>query len=165
MHLLLRRSQRDDGWIWSSITFLLDARLDLAPEELELFHKYNLYDFVVYDSDPRVQHAHSAGERFDAAAKPMTPVPWEPSLGDLATAFGEIGASLWHVAAGTTHGLFSMIALQITLGSLVAGQHFESESLEEILTVANNIQQATEYLATYLDVALTFDGREELSEH
>ena len=165
MHLLLRRSQRDDGWIWSAMTFLLDARLDLSSEESELFDKYNLHGFVIYDSDGRVQHAYSADERFGAAAKPMTPIPWEPAVADLATAFGEIAAGLWNITAGTTHVIASHLSLRITLGLLIDGQHFESEDLEEILTVEENIRQATEYLATYLDVALTFDGREDLSEH
>jgi hypothetical protein len=165
MHLLLRRSQRDDGWIWNSMTFLLDVRLELTTEERELFEKYDLRSFVVYDSDAFVQHTYSAIERYDAASKPMTPMPWEPSAGHLATAFGEIAASLWNTSVAASHEIVSMLALRITLGSLIDGQHFESQDLEELLTVEDNIEQATTYLANYLQVALTFDGREDLSEH
>jgi hypothetical protein len=165
MHLLLRRSQRDDGWLFSSIMFLLDARLDLTPEEEELFINYQLAEVVVYDSDQRVQHAYNADRHFQAAAEPMAKLPWEPSLGQLANAFGEIAASLWNTAAGATYAIASTFSLSITLGSLARGQHFESEELEEILTVENNIREAVEYLGNYLRVAVTFDGYEDLSEH
>lgn len=165
MHLLLRRSQRDDGWIFSSMIFLLDAQLDLTPDEQELFEKYDLLSHVVYDSDAREQYAHAAIERFEAATKPTKPIPiFEPSAADIASQFSNIASMLWNSAVGATYGLISDLSLRITLGTLIDGQHFESESLEEMLTVEDNIKQATEYLANYLHVALTFDGREDLSE-
>lgn len=164
MHLLLRRSQRDDGWIWSAMTFLLDARLELDEEETELFTKYKLYDLAVYDSDARIQHLHSAGESYQASVERAEAVPLFPDLSQIHTVLGNVFASIWHLGAGTTHQVASALSFHITLGSLAQGQHMESESLEEILTVADNIRQAVQYLATYLDVALTFDGRDELDE-
>ena len=164
MHLLIRRSQRDDGWLWSAVMFELDARLELAPEELHLFEKYDLHRLVVYDSDPRVQHAYLADEHFEAATRPMTPIPWEPSATDVATVFGDIAASCWHTAAGTAQGIMSHLSLSITLGSLIEGQHFESDDMLEILTAESNIREAAEYLASHFKLALTFDGSEDLSE-
>ena len=154
MHLLLRRSQRDDGWIASSITFILDARLDLTVDELELFNKYDLQSLVVYDSEPRSHHADAAYDHFDKA----TAVPvWNPSFYDLA-------ASLWNNALGSAHGLISYLSLRITLGDLLDGQHIESEDLEQLLVAEENIGMAAKYLAGYFKVALTFDGGEELRE-
>lgn len=60
MHLLLRKSQRDDGWFASAITFILDARLDLDPEEQEFFERYRLYHTIIYDSSRRTEHLQSA---------------------------------------------------------------------------------------------------------
>ena len=165
MHLLFRRSQRDDGWIWSPMTFLLDARLDLDAEELHLFDKYRLYDLAVYDSDARVQQAHSAIESYASSVESAEAVPLFPDIGQIHVALGNAFASIWHLGAGVTHDIMSTLSLRITLGSLVAGQHVESQDLEELLSVAANIRSAVEYLAAYLDVALTFDGREELVEH
>ena len=165
MHLLLRRSQRDDGWIWSSITFQLDARLDLDGEELHLFEKYQLYDLAVYDSDARVQHAHSAMESYVSSEQSADAVPLFPAADEIHIALGNAFASIWHLGAGITHNIMSTLSLQITLGSLVAGQHIESQDLDEVLSVAANIHSAVEYLANYLNVALTFDGREELDEY
>jgi hypothetical protein len=154
MHLLIKRSQRDDGIIWSSMIYELDTRLDLAPEETDLFAKYNLHSFVVYDSDAYTHHADAAYERFDDATK----VPlWDPSLSQLAS-------SLWNNVAGISHGIMTALSLRVTLGDLIAGSHVECDDLEQILVAEKNIVQAAEYLADYLAVALTFDGREELRE-
>jgi hypothetical protein len=147
------------------MTFLLDARLDLTPEEEELFEKYRLYDVVVYDSDARTQHAYSAAESYQASAAAAEAVPLFPATNEMHIALGNFFASLWHLGAGATHSFISTISAQINLGTLVAGQHLESESLEEIVTVAARIRDAADYLAAYLNVALTFDGREDLSEH
>lgn len=154
MHLLLRRSQSDDGLIWSSVTFMLDARLELSPEEEHLFSKYNLHSLVVYDSDAYMYHADAAYERFDNATK----VPlWEPS-------FTELASSLWDNVAGLAHGVMTALSLRITLGDLIDGTHVECEALEQILVAEKNIVQAAQYLADYFAVALTFDGGEELRE-
>lgn len=166
MHLLLRRSQRDDGgWVSSSVNFLLDVRLELDAAEQELFERYQLYDLVAYDSNDRVQQLHSALEEYEAAQEPMTPLPWVPSVWELTRAFYEIGQSVWHISAGMSHEVTAALSLQITLGTLTRGQHLESESLEEILNVAANIKASVEYLGTYLDIAVTFDGREDLIEY
>ena len=154
MHLLLRRSQRDDGWLWTSITFLLDARLDLSRHELELFEKYQLRDFVVYDSEPRIHHGDVAYTHFDKATK--VPI-WDPSFYDLA-------ASLWNNALGTAHGLMSYLSLHITLGDLINGQHIECEQLDQIIAAEENIATAAQFMADYFKVALSFDGGEDLRE-
>ena len=154
MHLLLRRSQRDDGLIWTSITFMLDAHLDLTAEEADLFTKYKLHSLVIYDSDAYTHHADAAYQRFDDATK----VPlWNPSFTDLAS-------SLWNNVAGIAHGVMTAFSLRLTLGDLIAGSHVECEDLEQILLAEKNIVQAAEYLADYFAVALTFDGGEELRE-
>ncbi len=165
MHLLLSRAQRDDGWIWNSMTFLLDVRLELTAEENELFERYDLHSVVVYDSDARIQHAHSAVEHIEKLEKPVEWRTGEKPIEDLVGILGDLSSMLWNTTAGVTHGVISMMSLQITLGSLVAGQHFESQDLNEILTVAENISAATKYLADYLEVAITFDGREQLDEY
>ena len=134
--------------------FLLDARLELSPEEQHLFEKYNLYSLVVYDSDAYVHHAETAYQHFDDASK----VPfWEPSFSDLTDA-------LWNNVAGIAHGIMTALSLRITLAGLVAGEHVECEDLMQILAVEKNIIEAAEFLADYFAVALTFDGREDLRE-
>ena len=163
MHLLLRKSQRDDGWFSSSMTFILDIRLDLTQEELHLLQKYALADVVVYDSNARVQYAADATEHFEAASIPAT-TSWNPSAAELASAFAQLSSQVWNLAAGAAHELMSAVALQITLGSMVDGQQVESQDLHEIITVADNVYQAAQYLADAIKASLSFDGRESLDE-
>jgi hypothetical protein len=154
MHLLLRRSQRDDGIIWSSVVFTLDARLELSAEEEYLFSKYNLHSLVVYDSDARIEHADAAYTHFDEVSKlPL----WEPSFTELAT-------SLWNNVAGLAHTVMTVLSLRVTLSDLIASIHVEAEDLHQLLQVESNVSQAAEYLSNYFSVALTFDGGEELRE-
>lgn len=155
MHLLLRRSQRDDGWLTISMVFVLDARLDLSTDERDLFDKYQLRDFVVYDSEPLTRHTDAALDRLDKA----TEVPlWEPSFYELAT-------SLWNNAVGTAHGLMSFLSLRITLGDLLDGQHIECEDLDQLLIAEENITAAAKFMADYFQVALSYDGAEELRDY
>ena len=154
MHLLIRRSQRNDGWLWDSILFVLDARLALDAEEEDLFHKYNLGPTVVYDSDAYSQHSDATYQHFNEATK--VPI-WNPS-------WTEIANSLWNNLAGLGHSAMKALSLRITLGDLVAGTHIECEDLQPILIAENQIKQAVHYLADYLQTALTFDGRDDLHE-
>src|SRR5262249_38151174 len=92
-------------------------------------------------------------------------IPLLPDVNQLHTVLGNFFASLWHLGVGLTHSLLFTTSLRITLGSLVNGQHFETESLEELLAVEDAIGNAVEYFANYLNLAVTFDGREELREY
>ena len=166
MHLLLRRSQRDDGWFSSSMVFILDARLDLTEEEQHLFEKYGLGELVIYSSDDRIQNLHSAYEHYDRGAQPLTPIPLlEPSVAQLANQFAELGKMVWHGVVGAGYDVAAWLSLQLTLQSLVDGQHLETQSLEEVVALSDVIEGAVEYLSNYLELAVTYDGREELNEY
>jgi hypothetical protein len=161
MYLLLRTSQRDDGWIWSSMTFILEARLDLDAEEEQLFEKYRLYDLAVYDGDAREQYQHQAQQSYEAQQEAANaPFLFEEAHVILSNFF----ASLWHFGAAATYSVLAAMSFKITLQTLADGQDIESQSLEEIITIRNLIKESVEYLASYFELALTFDGREELSE-
>jgi hypothetical protein len=165
MHLLIRRSQYDSGWFSTTMVFELDARLDLDAEEQELFDKYALYDRVVYNSDAFLQHLHSA-DQYREAADAQTNVPLNAPLEDhIVTAATDLTVTAYNSVLALAHNILGRLSLQITLQSLVDGVHIESEDLEEILTVAELIRTGTEFLASYLDVAVTFDGREELDDY
>jgi len=154
MHLLLRRGQRDDGWLWSSITFGVYAQLDLTAEEQTMFDRYRLGSFVVYDSLARTEHADAAYRHFEDASN----LPLLPDLQQFA-------GSLWSNVLGITNAALMALSLRITFADLVAGQHIECDDLEAILVAADTIQEQCQLLAAYLDATITFDGREELHEY
>jgi hypothetical protein len=161
MHLLLRTSQRDDGWIWSSMTFILEARLDLDAEEEHLFDKYRLYDLAIYDSDAREQYLLQA-EQSNVSLQEAANAPF--LFEQTQVVIGNFFKSLWHFGATATYAALAAVSFRITLQTLVDGQDIESQSLEEIVAIRTMIKQAVDYTAGYFDMALTFDGREELSE-
>jgi hypothetical protein len=172
MHLLLRKSQRDDGWLWSSVVFILEARVELTPDEEELFERYQLADVVVYDSENRAYYAEASAESYLASSESFGSVPIlirgtsaEQVASEIASIIGGIAAGFWHLGEGMAYHAASALSLRITIGSLVEGHYLESESLEEVLALSGTIKASVEYLAAYFSLALTFDGREELDEY
>jgi len=52
------------------------------------------------------------------------------------------------------------LSLNITIDGLIRGQHIECKDLDELLGAEEAIMEACRSLKTYLDAAITFDGRE-----
>jgi hypothetical protein len=71
----------------------------------------------------------------------------------------------YNAVAALGYNLLGKLDLQLTLQGLIDGISIESQDLEEILVIETYIRQSTAFLADHLNVAITFDGREELNEH
>lgn len=132
MQLVLRRSQKTTGMLSKSVSFCLDARAELTPEERSNVDKYKLGGLVVYNS---------------AAA--------EAQLAKVAA--GMAGGSMLKGAVGFAMSKFTLI---ITVDSLTRGQHIECKDLDELLGAEEAIQSACQSIRRYIDIAQTFDGRE-----
>ena len=52
------------------------------------------------------------------------------------------------------------MSLNISIDSLMRGQHIECKDLDELLGAEEAIQNACQSIRRYIDVAQTFDGRE-----
>lgn len=144
--LRLRRSQRS-GLLGGKPIFALDARADVASEARGLIAKYQLGSLVVYDSATRKQSQEQAYAHFS----------------DASTSRG-LASSLWSNARGLASAAMTALSLRITVDKLLAGQHIECKDLNELLGAELAIIEACRNLRTYLDTALTFDGREDLIE-
>lgn len=164
MHLLIRRRQHDDeGWLWTSTIFELEGRLDLDEEEHYLFEKHKLGERVIYNSDAFLQNLYEADRYREAAAKIELDLN-DPNK-DAPSLIGGLADIVSNSALALTYNILGKISLQLTLQDLLKGFHVESEDLEEILTVDRRTRESVEFVASYLDVACTFDGSEDLSEH
>ena len=148
MQLKLKRAQREAGMIGKKILFALDARADLSNEEKDLVKKYGLGSTVIYDSANRRKHAEAAVGHADASVDPSATV----------------GGSMYRLARGYASMAMSALSLRVTVESLTRGQHIECKDLDELLGAEAAIVEACKSLKSYLDTAVTFDGREEVVE-
>lgn len=146
MQLKLRRSQRAGGMLGNKVVFVLDARAQPTPEEAALIKKYGLGKMNVYDSETRKKHQANAYGNFDAAA----------------SGAGGISSGLWANAKGLASSAMMALSLSVTIDGLMAGQHIECKDLDELLGAEAAIREACKNTKAYLDVATTFDGREEV---
>jgi hypothetical protein len=148
MHLLIRRMQRDDGWVQSSITFILYAQLDLTEEEQFQFEKYDLYSRIVYNSEDFLTNLEAADKHRGKAA-----------------ATEELGEIISNSFSALYYNIAGRLTLQLSVQNIVDGIRIESQELDEILRIEGFIRNSAEALASYIDVALTFDGQEQLDEY
>jgi hypothetical protein len=148
MYLKIRRSQRAT-MITSKAVFILDARVDLSSEDDALVRKYSLLSTVIYDSKERLAHQQASYDQFSLQQ---------------ALAYVSPGKALWKGTKGLWSAARMALSLRVTVKSLMAGQHIECRDLNELLGAENAIREACQTLRTYLDIAATFDGKEELVE-
>ena len=133
-----------------NVVIALDARTELSPDERGLVQKYNLGNLVVYDSEARKKHGAAAYGQFDNAAN--TP------------GFSSADRSLWSNARGLASAAMMALSLRVTVDGLMNGQHIECKDLDELLGAEAAIRDACQNIKVYLEVAVTFDGREEVVE-
>ncbi|MCL4710094.1 MAG: hypothetical protein KJZ73_02520 [Pseudorhodoplanes sp.] len=154
MQLKVKRSQRSGGMMGNKVIFVLDARAEPTNEEAALIKKYGLGKMNVYDSEARKKYQSNAAGSFDAASASAT--------------FGASGKSLASAAWSNAKGLTSMammaLSLNVTVDGLIAGQHIECKDLDELLGAQQAMIEACKNTKGYLEVASTFDGREEVLE-
>lgn len=139
MQLKMRRSQRASGILSKSVMFMLDARLDLTAEEAANVKKYKLGGQVIYNSAASRKH-------LEAAATAVVQ---------------ETAGSFVRVLASNA---LARLALNITIDGLTKGQHVECKDLDELIAAQDAITQAAHATHTYLEIARTFDGKEDIFE-
>lgn len=134
MQLILRRSQKTSGLLTKTVSFILDARAELKPEEAAAVRKYALGDQVLYASSKARAHAENA-----MSVDPTSGMGFLKGMASIAMA---------------------KLALTITVDSLTKGHHIECKDLDELLGAEAAIQNACQAIRGYMEIAQTFDGRE-----
>jgi hypothetical protein len=156
MRLKLKRSQRTS--VLGKVIFILDARMELTRDEYGLLRKYRLGNDVIYESSNRQR-------RKEQTLAHLEMTKGGSSLRDSA------GTQMW----GAVKSLFSLgragvsaataaLSLRVTIDSLLSGVHVECKSMNELLEAEGAIREAAQNLRGYLDIVVTFDGREEIVE-
>lgn len=147
MKLILKRSQRQAGMLGNKVAFALDARIELTQDERADINRYRLGDEVVYNSEERKRRLQLAADHAGAAAEYSNFSAWR---------------SLNSMSKSLVNGAMAALQLKCTINSLAQGQHIECKDLPELLGAEEAIKEACENTLTYLQVAATFDGREEV---
>jgi hypothetical protein len=156
MQLLMRRSQRMS--YMSQVIFALDARIGVPPEQWSLIQRFRLGDLVVYDSAARQRHDEATRAFLDNTRG-------GPGLRESAgTQLLGVGKTIWQFTRAGVSAARAGLSLRVTVRSLIKGIHIESKNLDELLSAEKAIVEAAENLKAYLEVAATFDGREDIRE-
>ena len=154
MQLKVKRSQRSGGMLGGKVIFILDARAEPSAEESALIKKYALGKLNVYDSESRRKHQASTAAHFEAASA-------GPVWGGTAKT---VASSMWSNARGLASAAMMSLSLSVTIDGLIAGQHIECKDLNELLGAEGAMREACQTIKSFIDVAATFDGREEVVE-
>ena len=136
MQLKLKRSQRSGGMLGGKVVYMLDARAELTPAERALVAKHSLGKLTVYDSEGRKKRLEAAGDHIG-------------------------GGGLWGSARGLASIAMAAVSLRVTIDSLVGGHHIECKDMDEMLGAEGALREGCQNLKSYLETAVTFDGREE----
>lgn len=139
MRLFFRRSQRVSGVLKSVPIFTLDARIELANEEHQLVHKYQLQREILYSSEDAKKHAGAMGDSLNQ------------------TGFRNLAK------AALSSAMYAL-SLKCTVESLLKGQHIECKDVAELIAAEVAITEAAQTLKGYLEAAVSFDGREQFIE-
>ena len=140
MQLKLKRSQRTAGIMGGKVIYMLDAKAELTKDEEALVVKHGLGKLPIYDSEARKKRQQAASEQVNSG--------------------GLLGA-----ARGLASVAMAGMSLQVTIDSLtVLGHHIECRTMDELLGAESAIREGCEALRAYLNLAVTFDGREEIIE-
>jgi hypothetical protein len=157
MQLKLKRSQRKN--LMGKMIFVLDARMEVPQAEWELIRKYRLGNHVIYDSTARERHTESLKAHLESTKE-------HPSYRDtLDNQLLGVGKTMFRFARAGVSAARASFSLRVTVDSLITrGEHVECKDMNELLGAENAIRQAGENLRTYLNVAATFDGEEQVLE-
>jgi hypothetical protein len=156
MQLKVKRSQRKGRM--GKVIFVVDARMEVPAEECSLSGRYKLGNDVIYDSSARQQHtkamkAHLESTREQASYRDST-----------AKQLWGVGKTFYRFARVGVSAARASLSLRITVYSLMRGVHVECRDMIELVGAEQAIIAAGENLRAYLNVAASFDGREEVHE-
>jgi hypothetical protein len=140
MRLKLRRQQRSGGMMSKKVIFILNAKADYSGEEQANIKKYGLGSQVIYNSEAARRHLENTARNLGQES-----------------------------AGGFVKGMASLalakMSLNISIDSLAKGHEVECKDLDELLGAEDAMRTACENLKGYLEVANSFDGREEVLEY
>jgi hypothetical protein len=157
IEVLIVRSQRRN-WL-NRVVFMIDVRMGVSLEQLQLMKKYRLGRTLVFDSARRERQNELARAQWEMAREKAsrTICLWREE-------WRGFFKRIYYLIRALISFLLGFLFIRVTLAKLIKGSHIESKSLDTILAAKHAIETAATDLKRYLEVAESFDGREDLFE-
>jgi len=153
IQLKLKRSQRKSAL--GQVIFILDARIEMSPQQLEEVRHYKLGNRVVYESSTRKKYQDNAAAHIDNSynnTKFFAPAG-EQLRG--------IGKTFYRLARAGVSAAIAGLSLKVTVNSLLKGVHVECKSMGELMEAEEAIREAAQNVKGYLMTAATYNKHHE----
>lgn len=175
----VRKSQYEsEGWIYNSTYYVVEAELELEPEELHTLQRAGVLDKIIFDSANVDYYGNATAESLESAGQSASNIGYQEifDTGDkqanlFTNAIASFYTSLWYIGQGTYHlgaSAYNAIqwntAFQLSVRGLLEGTKFESESHDEVLEAERIIRQSIDALKTHFLNLTTFDAQDNLIE-
>lgn len=133
MELLLSKSQEKGMLGMGAISFILDVKTRLTPEESELVKRYKMGDILIYEKLP---------------------------VSDIAKVTGGLASGLLAVASKVLKLQFKVLKLQFKVSDLVNGRTVKCKDIGEMISAHEQIESAADNFYNLLMAAKNFEGEE-----
>jgi hypothetical protein len=150
-----KRSKKRKG-LRRKMVFVLDARMAVSPDIRKEIVEYDLGGRLIYDSLARKHHTEQMKKHQETTKQNPG---WRDPIEKQALGFVKFIFRAVRVVISATR---ASLAVRVTVASLLRGAHIECRDLNELCGAEQAIEQAGEKIRDFIDVARTFDGREEI---
>ena len=148
MHLVMRPTQREDGWITSSIVYVLDAKLEASNQQEQTYFAIPaIATFIVHNASGYVCEFDPAYKPADAADTGLL-----AAISDTADAIASATSTIFAA-------LLPEDPLAITIGDLIVGRHIETDDRVALADAASSILAVAKSFSEWLEWPLTIDAR------
>ena len=162
VQVLFKRSQRVN-W-YGRVVFGIIARLGMTERQLSLVRRYWLGRVIVFDSLRRQRQSELARMHLQLAAAVKAEPQDKKALSQIWAVVKFLFLVVFYLVRAVFSFLFGFLFLRVTIAKLARGKLIESKDLVLVMQAKQAIEETAVYLKEYLELAETFDGREELFE-
>jgi hypothetical protein len=162
IQVLFRRSQRIN-W-YGRVIFSVTAQLGLTGKQLSLVRRYWLGRVIAFDSLRRQRQNELARLHLQLALKAESRSKDQKALSQIFAFIRTLLLMVFWLIRAVFSFFFGFLFIRVTLAKLVRGTLIESKDLVLLLQAKEEIESTSKYLKEYLELAETFDEREELHE-
>jgi len=162
IEILFVRSQRSN-WYGRAI-FGFTAQMGMSDHQLLLVRRYWLGRVIAFDSLRRRRQNELARLHLQLAAQAESKPKDDKPLSQFLSFFRTLFFCLFWLLRSLISFLIGFLFIRVNVAKLVRGRLVESADLTLLMEAKAAIEETSRYLKEYLQLAETFDNREEVYE-